>query len=190
MKKMKELFLSSSKEMKNLKCITLLSMLGAVSIILGYLTFMPSQSIKVTFNFLPNEFVYYLFGPVTGAFFGAAMDILTYILRPTGPFFYGFTISAILNGLLYGILLYKRPVSLKRILIANLIQMLTINLLLNTYWLSILYGNAFMVLLPARAIKAAIMLPIESAMLYTLIRAVESSGALTIFQLKDRVHSK
>ena len=101
MKKMKELFLSSSKEMKNLKCITLLSMLGAVSIILGYLTFMPSQSIKVTFNFLPNEFVYYLFGPVTGAFFGAAMDILTYILRPTGPFFYGFTISAILNGLLY-----------------------------------------------------------------------------------------
>ena len=47
-----------------------------------------------------------------------------------------------------------------------------------------------MVLLPARAIKAAIMLPIESAMLYTLIRAVESSGALTIFQLKDRVHSK
>ena len=190
MKKMKELFLSSSKEMKNLKCITLLSMLGAVSIILGYLTFMPSQTIKVTFNFLPNEFVYYLFGPVTGAFFGAAMDILTYILRPTGPFFYGFTISAILNGLLYGMILYKRPVSFKRILAANVIQMFTINLLLNTYWLSMLYGNAFMILLPARAVKAAIMLPVESVMLYTLIRAVESSGVLSMSHLNSKERNK
>ena len=185
MKRLKELFLASSKEMKNLKCITLLAMFGAISIVLGYFTLMPTQTIKVTFTFLPNEFVYYLFGPVTGAFFGAAMDILTYIVRPTGPFFYGFTISAILNGLLYGMSLYKRPLSLKRILIVNLIQTLTINLLLNTYWLSLLYGNAFFVLLPARVVKAAIMLPIESIMLYSLIKAIEATGVLSHFKKEN-----
>ncbi|MDK2808027.1 MAG: riboflavin transporter [Clostridiales bacterium] len=178
MKFFQSLFQTSSKELKNLKSITLLAMLGALSIVLGYFTIMPLPSIKINATFLPNEFVYYLFGPVTGAIFGASMDVLTYLIRPTGPFFFGFTLSACLNGFLFGILLYKRPLSLLRIATANLLQMIFINLLLNTYWISMLYGTPFLVLLPARFFKAIVMLPIETTLFYLFVKAVEATKVL------------
>ncbi len=178
MTKFTAFFKSSYQELKSIRCITLISMLGAVSIVLGSLVFMVGDFLKVGFNFLPNEFVYYLFGPVVGVVYGAALDILTFIVRPTGPFFFGFTLSAILSGFLYGVILYKRPLSLKRILAANLVQLVVVNLLLNTYWLTMLYGYNFMAILPLRALKAFIMLPVETIMLYMVIKGVEASGVI------------
>ncbi len=178
MLKKKSLFLQSLQEMKKVSCITLLAMMGAISIVLGYFTFMPVETIKITFNFLPNEFVYYLFGPAVGALYGAALDLLTFFIRPTGTLFYGFTISAILTGLWYGALLYQRPLSLKRILITKLIFSIAVHIFLNTYWLTILYGYDFFALLPVRALKTAIVFPFETLLLYSLINRAEATGII------------
>jgi ECF transporter S component (folate family) len=155
-----------------------MAMLGAVSIVLGSLVFMVGDFLKIGFNFLPNEFVYYLFGPVVGVVYGAALDILTFIVRPAGPFFFGFTLSAIITGFIYGTILYKRPLNIKRILVANLLHLVVIHLLLNTYWLTMLYGYNFIAILPLRALKAFIMLPVETIMLYMVIKGVEASGVI------------
>ncbi len=171
--KIRKSFISSLKELSNLRCITLLAMFGAIAIVLGYFTIMPIQSVKITFTFLPSGIVYYLFGPVVGVIYAAAMDILNFITRPTGPFFFRFTLSAMFSGFIYGSLLYKKPLSAKRILITNIIQMLFIDLLLNTYWLSLLYGDAFFVLLPMRVLKETIMLPVETILLYIILKRVE-----------------
>ncbi|MBP1756802.1 MAG: hypothetical protein H6Q59_3200 [Firmicutes bacterium] len=178
MTKFTGLFKSSYQELKSVRCITLIAMLGAISIVLGSLVFMVADFLKVGFNFLPNEFVYYLFGPVVGVIYGAALDILTFIVRPAGPFFFGFTLSAIITGFIFGVILYKRPLSIKRILVANLLQLVIIHLLLNTYWLTILYGYNFMAILPIRALKGIIMLPVETIMLYMVIKGVEASGVI------------
>ena len=188
MTKFTALFKSSYQELKSIRCITLMSMLGAVSIVLGSLVFMVGDFLKVGFNFLPNEFVYYLFGPVVGVVYGAALDILTFIVRPTGPFFFGFTLTAIVTGLLYGMILYKRPLSLKRILAANLVHLVLVHLLLNTYWLTILYGYNFIAILPLRAFKSFLMLPVETIMLYMVIKGVEASGVIS--KLFPSRHSK
>ncbi len=178
MTKFTAIFKASYQELKSIRCITIIAMLGAVSIVLGSLVFMVGDFLKVGFNFLPNEFVYYLFGPVVGVVYGAALDILTFIVRPTGPFFFGFTLSAIITGLIYGAILYKRPLSMKRILLANLVQLVVIHLLLNTYWLTMLYGYNYIAILPIRALKALIMLPVETIMLYMVIKGVEASGII------------
>ncbi len=112
------------------------------------------------------------------------MDILTYILKPTGPFFFGFTLSAILKGLIYGFILYKKPLSLRRIFIANMISLIFITLLLDTYWLTILYGKAFLIFLSERLIKI-VLLPIETSLLYLLIKGVEASGVARLFRSKN-----
>ncbi|MFT4146707.1 MAG: folate family ECF transporter S component [Mobilitalea sp.] len=178
MRKFIEVYVSSFLEFKKLRNVVVMAMFIAIAAVLGiFFTFFITQDIKVSLVFLPSEFSNYLFGPVVGAVVGAVTDVLVYFLRPNGPFFYGFTISAVLSGLLYGTLLYKRPVSWYRILVANLINYVTINLL-NTYWLSILYGNAFMVILPGRLIKGAIMLPVETILLYFVIKAVEATGVI------------
>lgn len=180
MRKFTELFISSSKELRNVRCITLTAMMAALSIILGYLTVMPNPDIKIGFSFLPNNFVYYLFGPTVGAIYGAMVDILTFIIKPTGTFFPGLTLSASLTGLLYGIALYQKPISLKRIILTNLIYMLTIEVPLNTYWLSILNGSNFFALLPVRALKGGIMFVISTVLLYSLIKGVEATGILKL----------
>lgn len=179
MSKIKDLFKMSYQELKRLRCVTLLGMFAAISIIIGFtIMIMPVDTIKITFTFLPNEFIYYLFGPTVGAVFGGVLDILIFIIKPTGTYFFGFTLSGILTGILFGLLLYKRSVSLGRVFIATLIRVLIIDLLLNTYWLTVMYGYNFVALLPMRALKNFIMLPIESVMLYGLIKGLEATGAL------------
>lgn len=184
MSKWMDLFKESSKEFRSLRSLTLCAMLGAISIVLGSLTIMVGDFLKIGFSFLPNEFAYYLFGPTVGAVFGAAMDILTFIVRPTGSFFPGFTISAIVTGIIFGICLYKRPLSLKRIVIANLIHLIFVNILMNTYWLTILLDTGFLALLPIRALKGVVMMPIETLLLFTLIKGMEATGIVRRFQHK------
>lgn len=186
MQKFKDLFVSSTKELKNVRCITLMAMLAAISIVIGFtLTFMPAQFVKISFTFLPNEFVYYLFGPFVGIFFGAAIDILNFMIKPMGPYFPGFTLSSILIGLIYGVLLYKKPLSLKRIIVANAIRTIFIDLILNTYWMIVLYNYQLPVILPPRALKLLVMFPIETFMLYMLIKGVEASGILKGIQREN-----
>jgi ECF transporter S component (folate family) len=185
MTKFTALFKSSLHEFRNIRCVTLTAMLGAISIIIGtYFTFMIGNSLKIGFSYLPNEFLFYMFGPAVGAIFGAAMDILTFILKPTGPYFYGFTLSAILKGLIYGLILYKKPLSLRRIFIANAISLIFITLLLDTYWLTLLYGKAFLIFLSERLVKI-VLLPVETFLLYLLIKGVEASGVVRLFRSKN-----
>jgi ECF transporter S component (folate family) len=171
MQKIRTLLTESKNEMKNTKNITLLAMLAAIAVLLGYFTIQVGEFLKIGFSSLPHEYAAYLFGPVTGALFGGALDILKYLVRPTGPFFPGFTISGIISGLIYGFVLYKKPVKFSTILLANAIVAVLVDMILNTAWLSVLYGEGFIVLLPLRIIKSVIMWPINSILVFTIIKA-------------------
>jgi ECF transporter S component (folate family) len=180
MKKISALFTDSYHEFRNVRTLTTAAMFAAISVVLGYFTIVLGDYIKIGFATVANQFVYYLFGPVVGTFFGGALDILKYLIKPTGPYFPGFTISAAVGGLIYGSLLYKRPISLKRILIAELVVSIVCNMLLGTYWLTVMYGKGFFAILPMRVFKNLIMWPINSMIFYTIGKALEASG---IFRL-------
>lgn len=119
-----------------------------------------------------------LFGPVTGCLVGGLSDVIAYIVKPVGGFFPGFTISAMLGGIIYGVILYKKPLSLKRVIIANSIVAVTVNLFLNTLWLTLLYGDAFFALLPARAAKQLIMLPVDTLLFYMTAKILSRANLL------------
>ncbi len=164
-------------EMKNLYHLVLCAMLGAVAIVLGSLSIQVGNYIRIGFSGIPNQLVAALFGPVTAGIFGGIMDIVKFILKPTGPYFPGFTISAVLGGIIYGFFYYvpmvsKQKISFWRILIAEAFVAVFVNILLGTYWLSILYGKGFLALLPARALKNVIMTPINSLIFYTVYNSL------------------
>lgn len=167
MQKIRQLFSDSLHELSVTKNMVLCGLLGALAVVLGMVaTVSIGPYIRIGFSGLPNRIAEFLFGPVTGCLFGGALDVLKYILNPTGPYFFGFTFNAMLSGVIYGILLYKKPVSVKRVLAAEFLIKLIVNCFLNTLWLSMLYGEAFSVLLPVRVMKNAVMLPIDSFILY------------------------
>ena len=152
----------SFKELKVTHNLVLCGLMAALAVVLNYTTsIFITPNIRIGFSGLPNRVVEYLFGPWVGAVFGAALDILKYLLKPDGgAFFFGYTFNVMVAGVIYGSVLYKKPVRLWRILIAEFLVKAIVNCGLNTLWL------AFMAILPARALKNVIMLPIDAAILF------------------------
>lgn len=171
---MKKMLLSSLHELKSTRNVALCGLFAALAIVLGMVaTISIGPYIRIGFSGLPNRMVEFLFGPVVGCFFGGALDILKYLLKPEGPFFFGFTLNAMLAGVIYGSILYQKPISIKRIVLAEFLCKLLVNCLLNTLWLSILYGQGFLAILPMRILKNAIMLPIDSFILWFTLTYVK-----------------
>ncbi len=167
MKKIISIYSNSWKELFVTKNIVLCGLMAALAVILSMVASIDvGPYIRIGFSGLPNRIVECLFGPVAGCLFGGMLDILKYMLKPSGPFFFGFTFNVMLAGLIYGTILYQKPVTVKRIVAAEFLTKLTVNCLLNTLWISMLYGKGFFVLLPLRVLKNAIMLPIDSCILY------------------------
>lgn len=181
-KKWIQLFSDSYRELRQVKTIAAMGMFGAISVVLGSLTIVIGDYIKIGFSSVAQQFVYYLFGPVAGGFFAGAMDILKYFIKPTGAFFPGWTISAMTAGVLYGCFFYKKPLSIPRVLIAEFTVSVVCNMLLGTLWLTIMYEKAFMVLLPVRVIKNLAMWPVNSMLFYTLTWTMEHSGVFRVIR--------
>ena len=167
MKKIKQLFSDSLHEFTVTKNLVLCGLMAAIAIVLSMVASISiGPYVKIGFSGIPNRIVEFLFGPVVGCIFGGALDLLKFMIKPDGPFFFGFTFNVMLAGLIYGCLLYHKPLSIKRIVIAEFLVKLIVNCGLNTLWISILYGKAFFVLLPMRLLKNVIMLPIDSAIVF------------------------
>lgn len=150
MKKMTALFTESMREFRNIRTITACGLFAALALILNSFTVQIGNYLKIGVSGLPNEMVDVLFGPAVGSLFAAAMDILKLLLYPTGAWIPGLTLNCLLAGLIYGFFLYRKPTNFWRILAAELTVALLVNVLLGTFWLSQVYGKAFMVMLPAR----------------------------------------
>ena len=91
------------------------------------------------------------------------------MIKPTGPYFPGFTLTTALTGLVFGLFLYKGQTKLWRMAAAKVLINLLLNLLLNSLWLKLLYGSAFWAMLPTRLVKNAALLPIEIALLWLIL---------------------
>ena len=167
MKKFIQTLQSSLHELSTTKNLVLCGLMAALAIILGtFANITVGPYIKIGFSAIPNRIVDCLFGPAVGCLFGGALDLLKFLVKPDGPFFFGFTFDAMLAGFLYGIILYKKPLKWQRVLVAEFINKLIVNCGFNTLWISILYGKGFFVLLPARVLKNLIMLPIDTVIIF------------------------
>ena len=75
------------------------------------------------------------------------------------------------------------PTNFWRILAAELTVALLVNVLLGTFWLSQVYGKAFMVMLPARLIKNVIKAPVDSIILYLVMTVLERAGVFRMLKI-------
>lgn len=190
MRKFVTLFSDSYKELKSVRTITIAAMMAAVSIILGFYSINIGNFIRIGFSSIPNGLIAYLFGPVVGGVFAGMLDIFKYLMKPVGVFFPGMTLVVILAGVLYGCMYYKKPITLTRVLAAKFIVMLICNVWLNTWCLSVMYGDAFMAIMPARLMKNLIMWPIDSFIFYSIARSLEMLGVFKTMRTYWRVGSK
>lgn len=165
-------FGASAGEFKSLHTVILCGLMGALSIILKMFATIPFGPFTITYAWIPNRIVDFMFGPAVGAVYGGVMDIVKFMLKPTGTFNLGYTAVAVLAGLVFGTILYRRPVSCMRIVFAQSLVKIFINAGLSTYLMAFERGEAFMVLLPARLVKNLIMIPLDSILLFVVLTAI------------------
>ena len=182
-KKIWNMFVESAKELKNVQVLTVCALFAALGIILGTIgSINIGPFLRISFSSIPNQFVDMLFGPVTGAIFSGALDIVNYLLKPTGPFFFGFTFNVMLAGVIFGCFFYKKQITFWRVLAAQGLVALIVNVILNTLGMQVVYGQAFMAILPMRLLKNLIMWPVNSVIFFLVQQALEKTGVLRSFQ--------
>jgi len=149
---------------KTAKLITI-GLFIALEIILTRFLSINTPFLRIGFGFLPVAMLGIMYGPVWAGLAYATGDILGMLIFPSGAFFPGFTLSAALTGIVYGLILYNKPVTWKRTLVAASIVCLGINLFMDTYWLYILMDRAVIAMIPARIVKSIVMLCIQTAII-------------------------
>lgn len=144
------------------KRLVVMAFLIALEIILTRFCSINTPILRIGFGFVPVAMMGIMYGPLWAAVGYAVGDILGMIIFPSGAYFPGFTITAALTGLVFGFFLHgKEKITWKNVLPASLIVILVLNLCLDTFWLSIMFEDAFIALIPTRIFKCAVMLPIH-----------------------------
>lgn len=173
MKNLMSRIMQSGKNVKSVPVLAVCAMMTAVLVVLSFYTFRPTEFLKISFGFLPISIVGALYGPVLGGMVGVAADLIGFMINPTAPYFIGFTISGLCSGFIYGLYLYGKNVSLLRVILAKLTISLFVQIGLNSIWLNIQFGTPIIAMLPARLLKNAVLLPIEVALMFAVLKGLE-----------------
>ena len=125
----------------SLVCNLLTAMMSALSVVLNRFCSIHTEGWTIGFAFVPIVAVAIFCGPIPAAIAGGLADLIGALLFPFGPYFPGFTLTAVLMGLIYGIFLRREKLNWYRLVIPSLFNNLVLGLLVNTLWVSILYGS-------------------------------------------------
>jgi len=159
--------------MKRTRVMVFVALLISIDIVLTRILSFQTYNIRISFGFIAVAASAILFGPVVSGLAAALADVMGWVLVPKWIFFPGFTLSALLSGIIYGIFFYKKPRSLIRTVLAVLIITIFVDLGLNTLWLSIMFNKAVLVLITGRVIKSAMLLPMQVILIHSGWRYIE-----------------
>ena len=161
----------SAKSLRDTRVVCICAIMVAMYVVLDLFQIQLAPQIVISFSFIPIAVSGWLFGIVPAMVVGGVSDILSFVIKPTGSFFPGFTVTAILTGAVFGLILYGangKSVWIKSA-VSKLAVTAILNIGLNTVWTSMLTGKAYLVLLWGRIIKNTVMLPVEIALLAVII---------------------
>ncbi len=180
MKKIKQQFVDSAKELKNLNTLILTALFIALGIVLGELfSLQLTQNTKIGISFIATQLTATLFGPVVGGLMGGVTDILKFIMKPTGAFSILWTLNAVVGPILYGVMLYKKKFTFWRVLVSKTVVAIIVNVLMSCTWSVILYGNAFLAMVPGKLLQQVIQVPIQSVLFYLFVKALQKAKVFT-----------
>ncbi len=169
----------------NVKKMVLASLFIAIEIITTRFLSIQTPIIRISLDFIPVALSAIILGPYTAGVAAALADILGMLIFSNGgAYFPGFTFSSFVSGFLYGIILFKKKITIKRCFLAVLAVLISTSLVLNTIWLVIITNKAAFAILSARIVKDLIMLPIQTFFIYYVWSAIKSTVKSTLIFYK------
>lgn len=165
------------------RTIAMMGILMAMQLILTRFLSIQTPIVRIGFSFIPTAIMAMMFGPLLTGAGSVLSDFIGITLFPTsGAYFPGFSLSAFLSGVLYGWFFYKKDMTWQRILLANVIILIVVDLVMNTYWLYLMMGPGIIAQIPLRLVKSLIILPIKVGVMYALGNKGILRGQMARFQ--------
>jgi len=161
------------------KKIILSAMLLSILIVLSRFFSIKSSFLVISFSFIPMMLAAIYLGPKYAAIIAGLGDLIGAILFPFGAYFPGFTISSAIIGFIYGIFLYKKPGENRKdfkfiiqLIISSILVLGGIKILLESEFLNVLYGKAYIAVIASRLVTELIMIPVQVITIFILEKAL------------------
>lgn len=161
------------------KSIVTMGVLAAIEIILSRFVSINAWNIKIGFSFIPIAIAAMLLGPFKAGIVAAISDFIGAILFPIGVYFPGFTLTAFFTGFVFGVFLYRNQNTI-RIILAVSINQLIFSLVVNTFWISVLYGSPYGPLFLTRITQTAVLIPVQLIILWVLSKVLVRKLAMSM----------
>lgn len=179
-----KLFRMSLDELKDLRAVIVTGLLIAVSMVIESFTIQLGFA-KINFAFLAIAAIGMLYGPSVSLIAGAMCDVLGYMVAPDGGFLPLYTLIGAVQGLLYGLIAYRRisnktgrPFDMEmmvRLIAARVVDVVFINLICNTaanFHYGFLRDKTVGAAIAARVVKNLLELPIDIVLITVVLTAV------------------
>ena len=134
-----------------------------------------SEILVISFSFIPIMTAAILLGPKYSCAIAGLGDLIGAILFPFGPYFPGFTVTAALSGLIYGLILYNKNNSpykgknlILRLILSSIAVLIIIDIPIQSFLIYLISGKAFIAIMSTRVITKLIMLPIQVIVMFLL----------------------
>lgn len=163
----------AAREYRSLRTLVFAGLIVAAGVILNIPKIPVAANLHISAAFLALIPGAAVFGPLVGLCAGAAFDVVGFFISGGGPFFPGYTLSAMLELFIYGLFLYRGRITVLRIFLARLSVNLGIHVLLGSLWTTMLVGKkTYIAYFMVSLMKNSILLPFEVAALVLLFQAL------------------
>ena len=158
----------------SLSRLVTLSLLIALTLVIGRFS-VGTNLLKVSFTFVGMTLIGYFYGPFWTGLAGFILDLLGIMMSSSGVFYPGFTLSAIVAGIIYGGLLDARyaPIHWWRLLTVSMLISLGINGIVTTLWLTQLSNLSFWSLFMMRLPKEILTVPVMFIVMKVILDVVQ-----------------
>ncbi len=141
----KEYWVSSRLKLNSTRNLCLLAILFACQVVAGLIS-LPSGfgNLGIGLSYLFQASSCLIFGPVVGLLIGGVGDTIGYFLSPPSyPFFFGYTLNAMLSCFMYGLCFYRSKITFTKVLLSRIFINLFINVFLGSIWWSMISNFTF-----------------------------------------------
>lgn len=160
-------------DFKKIKILVFSALMVAVCVALSYARSVPIlYGIEVTWGFLGRALCAMVCGPVAALAFGFVEDTVSYFMNPSWGYNPAYVVTTMLGVLTYALFLYRTKVTVARLFLAKAVTNLQ-NIFLQSLWDYLWYSSAgYWAIAGARAVKNAVMLPVQTLLLVVLFSAM------------------
>ena len=166
--------------------LTVIAMLTALLVVLVMYCTIKTEALKITLDFIPVMIAAKLYGMVGAAAVAGLGDIIGCVIHPTGPWFPPITFTAVLMGVVFGLMLKNNTLKTGREKLKAVLSVVIVQMILSAFvtplWLHILYGTPYSVFFVTRLPQIGVMTAIELLFIPLMIKMIDSTGVLRLIR--------